>query len=293
MTVELAPPPNPIVEQAVGKCGEIAALPEVTAKIIELVESPSSTARDMHEVIKTDPALSARVLKVVNSAFYGLPGQVASVDRAIVLLGLTAVKNIAIAASVSRLFKGQQVGAGFSAKDLWRHSVAVGTAGRIIARKIGQTSAADEVFLAGLIHDLGILVERQALPDKLTMVVERCVAGGGTFLELEQEVIGADHQAFGAALTAKWKFPKNLRAVVGLHHCPERLSPELRTFGGMIRVADVMACQYKLGFPLTAAHDELTDEMLGVVGLTQDDVPPLVEQLQSAVDAAEASLGSA
>ena len=101
MTVETADKTKMLVDKALSSIGDIATLPEVTIKIIELVEDPKSTARDLHEVIKRDPALSVKVLKVVNSAFYGLPGQVASVDRAIILLGLSAVKNIAIAASIA------------------------------------------------------------------------------------------------------------------------------------------------------------------------------------------------
>jgi putative nucleotidyltransferase with HDIG domain len=291
MTLELADSRNEVVEAALAKTGDISTLPEVTAKIIELVEDPNSTARDMHELIKTDPALSSRVLKVVNSAFYGLPGQIASVDRAIVLLGLSAVKNIAIAASVSRMFKGQQVGGGFTAKDLWRHSVAVAVAGRLIAHRVGYAGAADEVFLAGLIHDLGILIERQAFPDKLTEVVERCMSGCGKFLDLENEIIGADHQAFGAGLTTKWKFPRTLRAVIGMHHEPERLSDELRTFGDIIRAADVICCDNKIGFHLTTSSDDLTDELLERVGVTREQLPELVEELNEGVEAAESSLG--
>src|SRR5262245_339776 len=96
---------NPIVDSAISKIGEIATLPEVTVKIIRIVEDPKTTARDLHDVIKHDPALSAKILKVVNSAFYGLPGQIASVDRAIVLLGLSAIKNISIAMSMARMFR--------------------------------------------------------------------------------------------------------------------------------------------------------------------------------------------
>src|SRR3990172_10778492 len=107
MAVETADKAKLIVEKALGNIGDIATLPEVTIKIIEIVEDHKSTARDLHEVIKNDPALSVKVLKVVNSAFYGLPGQVASVDRAIILLGMSAVKNIAIAASIARLFTGK------------------------------------------------------------------------------------------------------------------------------------------------------------------------------------------
>ncbi len=95
-----------IVHDAIKEISNIATLPEVTLKIIKLVEDPDSTAQDLNKIISNDPALGARVLKVVNSAFYGLPGQIGSINRAIVLLGLNAVKNIAIAASLAKLFRG-------------------------------------------------------------------------------------------------------------------------------------------------------------------------------------------
>ena len=101
MPVQAPDKSKQVVDKTLSAIGDIATLPEVTIKIIEIVEDPKSTARDLHGVIKNDPALSVKVLKVVNSAFYGLPGQIASVDRAIILLGLSAVKNIAIAASIA------------------------------------------------------------------------------------------------------------------------------------------------------------------------------------------------
>src|SRR5471030_1974096 len=97
--------PEKIVADAIAGIAQIATLPEITLKIIELVENPRSTAQDLHKVIANDPALVARILKVVNSAFYGLPGQIGSINRAIVLLGLNAVKNIVIAASLTKLFR--------------------------------------------------------------------------------------------------------------------------------------------------------------------------------------------
>jgi putative nucleotidyltransferase with HDIG domain len=290
MTTDVAAPTNPVVAKAIAQCGDISTLPEVTAKIIELVDDANSTARDLQEVIKTDPALSARILKVVNSAFYGLPGQIASVDRAIVMLGLSAVKNISITASISRMFKGQDVGGGFTAKDIWKHSVGVGVAGKIIARELEFVTAADEVFLAGLIHDIGILIERQAFPDQLTEVVERCMAAAGSFVELEEEIIGANHQQFGAELTAKWKFPKSLRAAVGMHHDPSLLAQDLREFGNIIHIADIWCCAEKIGFHLTVDHAEITDERLAIVGMTAEQLAELTEELHEQVVAAESSL---
>lgn len=272
-----------VVKQALSAIGEIATLPEVTVKIIEVVEDPKGTARDLHAVIKRDPALSAKVLKVVNSAFYGLPGQVANVDRAIVLLGLSAVKNIAIAASISRMFKGGRPDDLFNARELWRHSSAVAVAAKKISIAAGNVAGHDEMFLAGLIHDLGLLMERQAFGDKLNEVVRRAQAGEGNFLDLEREVIGATHQDFGDALTTKWKFPRHLRAAVAFHHNPEALSQELRKVGMIVRCADVLCCQEEIGFSLTAAGEEFTEELLQGVGIT-------VEQLVEARDTMEEDL---
>ncbi|HUU85208.1 MAG TPA: HDOD domain-containing protein [Phycisphaerae bacterium] len=287
MSVEVACREKAVVTRALAVISDIATLPEVTVKIIGIVEDPNSTARDLHQVIKTDPALSAKVLKVVNSAFYGLPGQVASVDRAIVLLGMSAVKNIAVAASIARLFKSGKMSEQFSARDLWRHSVAVGVAARLIAKASGQPAGLDEVFLAGLIHDIGILVQRQAFADQLSDVIARCSAGEGDFGNLEVAIIGADHQAFGDGLTTKWKFPRHLRAAVGFHHYPEKLSAELRKLGSTVCLADVICCQRKLGFHLTAQHGQVTEELVQATGVTPEQLDEIDENLEEALEEAE------
>jgi len=291
MTVEVAAnDKTSVVARALAHVGDIATLPEVTVKIIEIVENHNSTARDLHQVIKTDPALSAKVLKVVNSAFYGLPGQIASVDRAIVLLGMSAVKNIAVAASIARMFKSGRTAEHFTARDLWRHSVAVGVGARTIARAAGQPAGLDEVFLAGLIHDIGILVERQAYPELLGDVMTKCVAGEGTFRDLELSILGADHQAFGDALTTKWKFPRHLRAVVGFHHCPERLSAELQKLGHIIQAADILACQEKLGFYHTCEGQQVTPEMLETLAISPDKLGEITETVHREFEEAEGML---
>ncbi|MEK6798627.1 MAG: HDOD domain-containing protein [Planctomycetota bacterium] len=292
MTVETVDRAKTVVDKALSSIGDIATLPEVTIKIIEIVEDPKSTARDLHDVIKNDPALSVKVLKVVNSAFYGLPGQVASVDRAIILLGLSAVKNIAIAASIARLFKGKRISEQFTAADLWRHSVAVAVAARTIGKLSPHPAMPDELFVAGLIHDIGTLVERQAYPDQFTEVVNRCWASPeGDFLATEAEVIGADHQAFGVGLTTKWKFPRHLRAAVGFHHNPDGVSAELKNMATLIHMADVIACQLQFGFFLTARNEQVTQEMLDTIGVTNEQIEEIKAALPEQLAEAEATLG--
>ena len=177
--------PDKLIAQALVKVGEIASLPELTTKIIRIVENPKSTARDLFDVIRCDPALSARILKVVNSAFYGLPGQIANIDRAIVLLGLSAVKNIAVAASMTHLFNGGSQVDGLSGVDLWKHSLTVGVACKMLTAAQGRP-AVEESFLAGLIHDIGILIERQVFGGKLGEVLNKQKETGSSFSQLER-----------------------------------------------------------------------------------------------------------
>src|SRR4051812_21747730 len=164
--------PQELVQQSIKKVTTIATLPEITAQIIKTVEDPRSSAAQLHKIIAHDPALVTRILKVVNSSFYGLPGQIGSIERAIVLLGLNAVKNIAVAASLGQLFRGVTLCEGFNAKDLWTHCVGVAVVARHLAREM-KAPIADEAFLAGMIHDIGILVELQVWPDKLRQACER------------------------------------------------------------------------------------------------------------------------
>src|SRR5688572_7644847 len=201
-----------LIESAIRNISHIATLPEITLKIIELVEDPSSTAQDLHKIIANDPALCSRILKVVNSAFYGLPRQIGSINRAIVLLGLNAVKNIAIAASLTKLFRGGELCPRFSARDLWIHSMATGAGSKLICDTL-KLGLPDEAFLAGLIHDIGIMVEMQAMRDKLVKVFDEMKFNADNtpttnMREIERRLLGADHCAFGAALCESWKFPK-------------------------------------------------------------------------------------
>jgi len=275
----------PELQKAIGRVTEISLLPEITTRIVEVVEDPKSTAQDMHRIIRNDPALAAKVLKVVNSALYGLPAQIASLDRAIVMLGLSAVKNIALAASLTRLFRPGSISDRFSARNLWKHCISVGVCARLVAEaSIGH---GEEAFVAGLVHDMGLLVEYQVFPEKLKEVVHRCEATPQDFCTVEREVIGADHQAFGAALAAKWKFPPGLRSAIAYHHTPERLAPEFRKLVTVIQMADIMCCQNTLGFHLTACASDVTQDMLDYVGVDEACIGELLQVLPERIDETE------
>lgn len=280
------------VAAAIREISHIATLPEITLKIIQLVEDPKSTAQDLHNVISKDPALCTRILKVVNSAFYGLPGQIGSINRAIVLLGLNAVKNIAIAASLTKLFKGGDLAAGFSPKSLWTHCVAVGTASRMLANSM-KLGLADEAFLAGLLHDVGIMVELQYDRNKLNEVLTKFEAGQTDYMAAEEEVFHANHQDFGAGLCDKWKFPRSFAFVTGFHHRPLELPYDQRTLPTMVYIADRLAVSCDAGFKLDLPNTDIGADVLDQLKVTREQVeairmglPDAIKEVQSLLSAA-------
>lgn len=279
----------PELAKAMSRITEISSLPEITTRIVEVVEDPKATAHDMHELVKSDPALAAKILKVVNSAFYGLPSQIASLDRAIIMLGLSAVKNIALAASLTRLFKANDISSQFEAKDLWKHSIAVGVCAKAIADRVrfGQ----EESFVAGLVADVGLLAVQQLDPAKMRECAETCFATPQDYPALEREVIGADHQAFGDTLAARWKFPPALRNCIAYHHEPHVLSPEFSRLVSIIYIADTICSQNQIGYWLPGCTQELTQQALDTVKLTPEMLQEIAQVLPERIAEAEQVFG--
>ncbi len=286
-----------VVASAVKGISHIATLPEITLKIIHLVEDPNSTAQHLHNLISNDPALCSRILKVVNSAFYGLPRQIGSINRAIVLLGLNAVKNIAIAASLTKLFRGGEISRHFSARDLWVHSIGTAACSKLICDEL-KLGLPDEAFLAGLIHDIGIMVELQVDRNRLIQVFEELKMSsegvpGEDMLAVEERIFGANHQAFGAALCESWKFPKSFSYVAGHHHDPMALPMQVRALSAVVHVADRLVAQSLKGFRADIQDLSINPEVRDSIMLTDAQITGLAAQLPQALSDVEQTLGGA
>ncbi len=281
----------PELQKAMSRVTEVSSLPEVTSRIVEIVEDPRATTREIRDLVQSDPALATRILKVVNSAFYGLPAQIASLERAILMLGLSVVKNLALAASLSQLIKGGRITEHFEARDLWRHCLAVGVCARLIA-KSARVVQPDEAFVAGLVHDMGLLVTQQVFSEKVTQIAQICTAEPQDYRAVERQIIGADHEAFGGALAAKWKFPAGLRNAIAHHHEPCSLQPEFQKVAAAVYLADVVAARSQIGYWLTAGAQEIESEILALAEIQEDQLLEIAEQLPDAVTEAEQVFGA-
>jgi len=205
---------------------DLPTLPEVVIEITRLVENPDTTAEDIYRIVSTDVSLSATMLKLVNSAFYGMAKSVTSLERAIRILGFATVRNIALAAFVFDAFlKGKGK---FDYRAFWLHSIASAAACNVLGKRLRVRETGD-YFVYGLLHDLGVVVFMQYMPDELTAVKE-AVDTGVDITDAELSAAGCTHNELGAALAERWDFPPALVAVIAEHGCdvpPARFAPEI------------------------------------------------------------------
>ncbi|HTW93255.1 MAG TPA: HDOD domain-containing protein [Tepidisphaeraceae bacterium] len=286
----LPPPPSAdaMIRQAIRKVQTIATLPEITSEIIRVAQDPTASAQTLKKIISNDPALVTRILKVVNSAFYGLAGQITGIDRAIVILGFNEIKSIALISGFGDMIKNASLSGPFTAKDLWRHCVAVGIASREIA-KLTRDIAPPEAFLAGLIHDLGLLVHLQLNAAKLSLVCQTVEhrlamkAGPVNFCAVERSILGIDHEQLGQALTENWNFPTMFQQVIGFHHHPKQAMGD---FGlvGLVHIADTIVCKGAHGFNLTAVQQEIEPSELERLRLDPEKLQKVNENLTPMID---------
>jgi putative nucleotidyltransferase with HDIG domain len=270
---------NARTAELVDQLEDLGTLPEVTMRINVVTRDANSDAGDLEQILRHDPALVARIMKVVNSAFYGQTQPVASVERAIVLLGFNNIQKIAAAASLGQLFKGKLC-TGFAAKDMWSHCIAVAVVARDLAMRVNR-ALAEEVFLAGMTHDLGLLVALQLMPEKLALVCDKAKDDPRDFCEIEREILGVDHAHLGAALAEKWKFPESCRCTAAKHHELGDVPPQQQLMTGLVHVADSLCCQESIGFNRTAMRQRLSEPLLASLSLSND----MIEDTQRRITA--------
>jgi HD-like signal output (HDOD) protein len=209
--------------EIIARIGELPTLPEIYSRISELTSDPETGAKDLERVIENDPALASKLLKLVNSAFFGFPSEIRTISRAVMIVGFKALSQLAMSASVLNLFpKGDAEILDF--KAFWRHSIGVAVMSRHIAIE-EESCAPEEAFLTGLLHDIGILVLAGYLPDEFSEAVTLAKKSGLHLFEAERRLLGFDHADTGHALAVEWRLPAALAEAVANHHVPTRAGP--------------------------------------------------------------------
>ncbi len=221
-----------------------SSLPEIFIMINEVVNDPTSSFSDIAQVVNLDTALSARLLKIVNSSFYSFPSNIETVTHAITVIGTEQLHNLALATTIIANFKGIPEKM-LNMNLFWRHSMGVA----IIARNLAihcRESNPERFYLAGIVHDIGRLIILENLPEEAKEIIARQNEVGGIMWQIEREVLGFDHGEVGAALSRSWNLPLSLEEIIGNHHNPGR-SKRYPLETTIIHLADIIAKAMELG----------------------------------------------
>lgn len=271
------PPVDPvrILQQEVA----LPSLPQVVVELQEHINSESSSAEDMGEVISRDVGLAAALLRMVNSAFFAFPSQIETISRAVTVVGTKQLTTLALGASVMGMFKKTDI-LDMDMERFWRHSIACGIIARAIAQRL-KLEEPERYFVAGLLHDLGRPAMFAAHPDRAQAAL--ALAHSGLLTPSEQTAFGFDHARFGSMLLRKWNFPFFIVMGVLHHHNPEKALEHPQA--AIIHVADVMA--QTLGHGATAHFHipPLDNAVYDSLPLTTDMLTTITEELDEILDA--------
>lgn len=236
---------NRNLEQLIMNANDLPTIPVVATKVLQLVESESTTAEDLAKVVSSDPAVAARVLKISNSTFFGCKRQINTLSHAIMMLGYNTLKSLVMAASVKQVYKTY----GLTEKMLWEHSFGAGLAARIIASTT-QLANDEEAFLGGLFHDIGKTIMNNMDSAQFQLVMQKCYNENLSFLEAEQQVYPFSHADVGGLVIQKWNFPDMLMKAVLEHHrfqFPEDEDPYQITITCIVGLANLFCHKVGLG----------------------------------------------
>lgn len=276
------------LDQIVSEVNDLPALPHVTCQVIKMVDDASSTAQDINDAVTQDQSLTARVLRLANSAYYGFPRRISTVTEATVLLGFNTIKGIVMSASVSDLMAKEITGYALEPGELWRHSQATAIASRYIGRQV-KYAGADVAYIGGLLHDIGKVVLNMHLNEVYHEVVG-LTNEGMSFIDAERQVLGFTHAEVGSRVAEKWNLPKELVQAIAYHHAPQdAVGNEKLT--SIVHIADAMCLMMGIGLGMDGLSYTLSETALNLLGQSLGSTEQIISNLADVLSDQNSFLG--
>jgi len=276
------------LQQTVEQISNLPTPPVVFNQINKVINDPNTSAYDIAAILSEDPAMSVKVLKLSNSAFYGLKREITSIKQAIVIMGIEAVRSLVLSTAVFDMFKGNDSDPEFQ-DDFWRHSLATGTCARLLIRQMSGKwiTEAELAFSAGLLHDIGKLVQFSYLPDDFKAAKEVMDADDIPWYKAEEAALGYTHSHLGALLGHKWKLPSALKDAIENHHTPKLANTE-GIHASLVHIANYISHMTFDDELLITRNEQILDrEVLVKVGLDSIDLPQFRDKLMDEYAKAE------
>ncbi len=258
------------------------SLPTTVTKVLEVCNNPKTSPIDLDNVIRLDPVLMGRVLKLINSAYYGLGTQVTSLARAIIMLGINTVKNLALSTAVVDRFSDKGAFRAINMDGFWRHSLCVGVTAKLIARRRGvDPKAVEEYFAAGLLHDVGKIPLNNALPDEYVRTMALADRERLPLFLAEKRALDLDHCEAGRVVAESWKLGGAIADAIAFHHTHESYRGDHGDVVRTVAVANYFANREGIGFSGNLFPDKPGPEVYGLLDMEKS----WLEELEAPVAA--------
>jgi putative nucleotidyltransferase with HDIG domain len=263
-------------QELIANLGELPPLPQVAAQVLRIAADPDSTTDELQKVISTDQALTSQILKIANSAMFGMMREVKTLTQAIMTLGFSTIKSVVIAASAKNLYA--RGSAGLQERMMWEHALVVAISGRAYAKAL-RSNRTEEVFLCGLMHDIGKSVMGVKFSDRYASLVRTVYNEQGDQLSLELDTFGFDHTMVGEALMRAWNLASSIEHAVRWHHEPAQTPADNRPLAALVALGNQLALEQKVGLGRPESLNGATEEAMQILGLT----PEKLEELKTSV----------
>lgn len=279
-------------QELLSKLHDIRTLPVVAMRVNDLINDPNSSSNDIAEILKKDLVLTAKILRLVNSSYYSIPGGVADVKRALAFLGFNTLAQLVLSLSVFSFFKDGGA-EDFSMPEFWRHSLAVGVCSEVLAKKM-KLPKPEEAFSCGLLHDVGKLVLNEIDPKTFLQIVRETKQRGCSYSDLERQFDLPSHSYIGEIIASKWGLPQSIRLAIRYHHFDvskmDGILPSIKPMIQIVRLANQICVKTQIGNSGDHSGGSVTAELLSALGLAFDDLPAIEEQLKTDMERAGAFL---
>lgn len=274
-----------IVTKVKDSIEKMPPLSPVVHKIIVVANDVTSSAQQLTDVIQLDPVLTAKVIRMVNSAYFGLPQEIKSLKQAVVMLGINTIKNVALSSALMgkiALQKGV-----LNAEEFWKHSIGVAVASKLIAMRLGvDKNLLEEYFIAGLIHDIGKVLVNNFFPEEMKQIIEISQTKGGFIIDIEKDILGLTHEEIGIAIGKKWNFENNLLYAMGKHHIPTTKGGSA-IYSMIVHIADTFVKVLKVGFSGNYVIDPIDEAIWQALNLNEETVLETLSTLNDEIQKAK------
>ncbi|MHC4813056.1 MAG: HDOD domain-containing protein [Planctomycetota bacterium] len=274
----------------VNKTLELPTLPEVLIKLNQIIAEPESTADDVAKVISTDPAVSTNILRIVNSAYYGLQVRVSSINLAVSIMGFSMTKKVALKAAVFSMFarRKQNKCKHFDPAAFWKHSIFTGVAAKVLGAESTRfrDHHGEDLYICGLLHDIGKIILLENEEEKYTRLLAQAAQNSRPELDVETQVLGFNHADVGSVLAIKWFLPEDLTIAIRYHHAPAK-DPFQKSLSSLIHLADRLAWNSSYPSTVDTKAPELDIDVYDQICLDPQTVEGLLPQIHEDFDATD------